>query len=127
MNCGECPVSLMCYTGKLKSMRLCPLCNTLRLCIGAQIKLIHCCKRQCDMNIKKGWFLRYDVQYVMLGDSYYDLYTTLIVGDPGPMQTKYVYELRGYLLVDLCDYCRSQLMNENKEQRYSKIRHILSI
>jgi hypothetical protein len=57
-----------------------------------------------------------------------DLYTTLMLIDPGPAQIAYIGpEQNSLLFIELCNHCCSQLRNKNKEQRWEEIKRILGV
>lgn len=100
MHCNECPVSLVCYAGRLKNMWLCPECGRLymhcNMCVIALKKSedilvdkdnevigIYCCLRRSTPDIHLQWKQKTTrcSQVAITG-----IYATILVEDKGPSQ-----------------------------------------
>ena len=130
MNCGECPVSLVCHSGNLAYMRLCPLCRMLNVyTLNREIYKIECNVRPCSIHIRKEWLSAYIAKSRL---NYFDrkFSTTLSILDHGPPQKKYTtYGTRhiSIVYVGICNECYSLLKNKGKIQCLEEVRHMLDI
>jgi hypothetical protein len=121
MSCGACEINLLCYTGRLRMGRICPLCNRFDVLANNQRWSIHCCKRYCTRQTKKKWLNEYSLLIQnRLG-------TYIRVEDNGPLQTYSVIHAGLYmcLYVRLCTNCHTRLKEKNEKQQCKELIQML--
>ena len=116
--CGACPISLICYTGNIYRMWLCPRCGLLEVTmIGEDRVRIHCASRTITKNIRREWLIEYD--RVIMNP----VIARIFIKEIGPPQKYYRRDAGQFVLpITFCDVCLERLIGDTKEEIIEELR-----